>query len=1412
MKKKLFFVGVCVLSGLILFYINGNTKQSSAKKEVEYVNTIEKSKSNNQFFSKNKLLKEELSSKISCSDNKRLSKPIAVNIDSVEVLRNKYQNFLVNHSNRKLMNLSKKERKALGLPPNAYNEQEFLYTADPNLLRPVPEDLLTLQKQLNNELETSRVPGDGLDNQWTERGPNNVGGRTRTLIFAPGSSTKVIAGGTNGGIWINNDITSTASSWVQSSGVPGNMAVSCITVDPQNSNIMYLGTGEVYVGGAVNGNGVYKSTDGGLNWRLIYSSATGATTANMLVGVTDIKAWVNPSTALTEVYFGVDGIFYGDHADSNTFLGTNTVGLYKSTDGLTFTRQTNASLDSPTTGVDVAPCSFVVNSAGELFMGTKSNINGNGGGRVYKCTNGTNWALVRTLSGVDGRVHLVASSSTAGRMFALCENASSNLPVIKRTTDGFATVDTTIALPTSIGASPPAANDFCRGQAFYDLMIGMNPTDENEVYVAGIEIFRTTTAFTDNATGMWAQLTDWTIDPTNTGNATANSLDGVHSDHHIMAFCPTQTSRVVFGCDGGIYYSNDSGNAIGVRNKDYNVTQMYKGSIDQNTTNNKMLAGLQDNGSQLVVNPAGIGSATELFGGDGCWEFIDKQQQYMVTSYVYNTYVYCRYSDGLATAYIANDQGGSDGDFVNQCGLDSNANILYANGSVGATYRIYRYAINPSTGATTFTSLTNGAINATPTYFEPSTFTTNQIFVGLSNGKLLRMTSANGASPAYTSIGDASWIGAVSDIKLGASDNEIYVTLHNYGITNVWYTSNGGTTWASKEGDLPNLPVKAILANPNATNEVILGTDLGIWYTVNFNAASPNWRRANNGMKDVKVNSLDYRSADNTILAATYGRGMWTGQFWQCGATTKTWNGTAWSPTGTPTKKDAVVFTGNYSSPASLDACSVTVNTGVNVVFNAGHSLRVGENVTVNGTGTLTINNNAALVQYTKHAVNTGNIIVKRNSANMIRQDYTAWGAPVTGQQLQSFSPNTLANRFYTYNVTNSGTPATAYTAVANPSATNFAVGKGYMIRVANNWSSSTPASYNGTFTGVPNNGSITQTIGIGNNLLANPYPSPINAKTFLINNPYVNTLYYWTHTVPASGGVYPTNNYASYTMLGGAASANGSAVPNDYIQVGQGFFVQSRTAQSVVFENEFRVDASNSTQFFRNESGVNLVQETEKHRFWINLNSEEKPINQILMGYMQGATSNVDRKIDGLMLDQSQSMIYSVIDDEPYVIQGKGLPFEESDIVKLGLKVTENSLFTLSLENFDGLFENQVIYLKDNSIGAIHNLKESPYTFIANAGEYKDRFEIIYAKPTNSIVTNVSNSVLIYSNNQLIKINSIVDEIVNVEIYDVTGKIVYTSNDTFKTKEINVNVANQVVLVKTTTNKGEVILKKLIL
>ena len=526
-----------------------------------------------------------------------------------------------------------------------------------------------------------------------------------------------------------------------------------------------------------------------------------------------------------------------------------------------------------------------------------------------------------------------------------------------------------------------------------------------------------------------------------------------------------------------------------------------------------------------------------------------------------------------------------------------------------------------------------------------------------------------------------------------------------------------------------------------------------------------------------------------------------------CGVITTTWNGTTWS-NGTPLKNVVAIFNGNYSSTADLEACSVIVNSGFNVVFNPGHTLIVGNEVTVNGTGTLTIENNAALRQITEQAINVGNIIVKRSSTPMIRQDYTAWSSPVAGQQLLAFSPNTVTTRFYEYLYTGTTTP-TAYQSITPTN--NFVSGKGYMIRVDNNWSSITPAPYNGQFTGVPFNGDLSVNLGRGFNLIGNPYASPINADRFLNDNETtVGALYFWTHSVAASGGVYPVNNYASYTKLGGTAAAAGGPVPNGTIQTGQGFYVRAYDFGTALFSNFQRVNASVSTQFYRTSEATTSV--AEKHRIWLNLNDANVSYNQMLVGYAEGATSGFDIAIDGRILDDSKPNLYSVLNADKLVIQGKGLPFTDEDIIPLGLKVLVPGNYSISLENVDGLFVNQDVFVKDKYLNVIHDIKQGAYSFTSQEGTFEDRFELVYKNTTLGGEDFVSeNALTVYTSNNGIVVNSS-EMISEVVVYDVLGRKLH--QQTVNQEEVVVSKivkSNQALLVKTTLSNGQVITKKVI-
>ena len=128
----------------------------------------------------------------------------------------------------------------------------------------------------------------------------------------------------------------------------------------------------------------------------------------------------------------------------------------------------------------------------------------------------------------------------------------------------------------------------------------------------------------------------------------------------------------------------------------------------------------------------------------------------------------------------------------------------------------------------------------------------------------------------------------VQDPRAGNQNNWYYATGEWYGNSTslganylgrgVWHSSDSGLSWASKEGNLPDMPVKSILQNPLNSEEVIIGTELGVWYTNNFSSASPRWASSFNGMRNVKVMDLDVRD-DNMVFAATYGRGVFSGMF-----------------------------------------------------------------------------------------------------------------------------------------------------------------------------------------------------------------------------------------------------------------------------------------------------------------------------------------------------------------------------------------------------------------------------------------------------------------------------------------------------------------------------------------------------
>jgi hypothetical protein len=804
-----------------------------------------------------------------------------------ELSKEEFEEFINEHPFKNRPRLTPQQIKKMDKRdrPDLAWEQDFLRTLDPATGKPERQRLYQYMASVSTGAQAGLTPGGTSSNPWTERGPNDIGGRTRALLWDPNSSNKVWAGGVTGGLWYNNDITSSSSTWNKVNDFWDNIAVTAIAADPNNPDTMYVGTGEGWGVGASIGGGIWKSTDGGSTWNLLTSTTTG--TSEMFY-VNDII--VRDESGSSVVYAAVSRMFYNGvfHGDQGLFRSTN--------HGTSWTQVMPNISGSP-----YAPADIELDAGNRIWVGTRRNSFGIGGGTILRSDNGTSWTTAYT-SASGRRVELATAPSDQNYLYALISGLSGGSEVlleVKQSTDRGVSWFTRNE-PNDADLGIPST-DFTRGQAWYDLIIQVDPNERRTIIAGGIDLFRST-----NGGISWTQISKWS----NNANLNTLSCPLVHADQHQVMFKPGSSEEVIFGTDGGVYYSDTvssaatNSSAINSRNNGYNVTQFYSAALHPTAGNNHMLAGSQDNGT-IKLNSAGIGSGTEVRGGDGAFCFIDQNQsQFQIASYVYNTY-YKSTNGGASffTINILNDQ--TTGSFINPADYDDNQNILFSNRNSSSIYRVKN--VTGSHSSDNF-SISMGT-DASAFKVSPHTTSSSKLYVGTEGGRVYRITNADGSSPSATRIDGSGFpSGAVSCVQIGGSEDTLLVTFFNYGVNSVWYSTNGGTSWTNKDNSsLPDMPIRWALFNPHVQGEVILATDIGVWYCDNINSGTPTWSRSNNGFANVRVDMLQYRSSDSTVMAATHGRGVFTSKFLSATVPTASF-------TGTPTSicpGDTVVYTDN---------------------------------------------------------------------------------------------------------------------------------------------------------------------------------------------------------------------------------------------------------------------------------------------------------------------------------------------------------------------------------------------------------------------------------------------------------------------------------------------------------------------
>ncbi|SMO79400.1 delta-60 repeat domain-containing protein/Por secretion system C-terminal sorting domain-containing protein [Flavobacterium resistens] len=528
------------------------------------------------------------------------------------------------------------------------------------------------------------------------------------------------------------------------------------------------------------------------------------------------------------------------------------------------------------------------------------------------------------------------------------------------------------------------------------------------------------------------------------------------------------------------------------------------------------------------------------------------------------------------------------------------------------------------------------------------------------------------------------------------------------------------------------------------------------------------------------------------------------------------WNGASWS-NGFPSGGKELFFKDDYAALTTANVCSCTIDEDKKVTLKSGNTLSI--EFSYSGLGTLVLEDSANLYQSDDDIVNTGIIHLKRNSSPILKSDYVYWSSPVENQKLFDLSPSTISNRFLTYSPTIKNWKVESVTTIMQPAI-------GYIIQGPRDFSSVTRESYPATFKGIPHNGKIEVNLGPANsfNLIGNPYPSTLNADVFLKENSskIKGTIYFWTHNTPITNNKYASDDYAVYNLLGGVgtrgalSSGVNEIIPDKTIGAGQAFFVASQNSGVIEFNDKMRMKERN-TSFFKPAKGKDFEEnDIKKRRIWLNLKNEEDLFKQILIGYIEGATNTYDISYDAESFSGNRYVnFYSISENKNLAIQGRIFPFEKTDSVILGYMSKIEGNFNLSIDHFDDDFSETNIYLEDKELKILHNLRDSPYIFKTEKGTFDKRFELKYVNNELKVddFKSDSNIILVAVKDKQININASQESIKEIEIFDLTGKVLYkkTKINASHFSIQNLNCGNQILFIKVTLENGSRSTRKVI-
>ena len=761
----------------------------------------------------------------------------------------------------------------------------------------VPQDIRKKEMAFAATLPTYNQSSRSI--QWQNRGPYNLGGRTRALALDVSNENIILAGQVSGGMWRSTDGGDHFTQCTQ----PGQLhSCNCVAQDKRtgHTNVWYYGTGEHYAlvsaagfSSQFSGDGIFKSTDGGINWAQLSS-----TTSN------------SPTT----LYQKRDFDFVWDMVTDETNASQDEVyaavvnGIWRSINGGTSW--------TPVLGLDTSVAAIseysdiAITPTGVLYAAISSETPSKG---IWRSEDGITWTKITPAAfpANYARIEIGIAPSDETQVYFIAQTPGSGTTGHNLWKYKYNSGDGTGAGGTWSNRTANIPDDHCTGyynfdfrkynsQSSYDMFMVVHPTDPNLVFLGGTDIYRSYDGF---ATAAYDWIGGYYCDTASVSNYV---YPGHHPDQHKLIFLPSNSNKAYSGTDGGVMKTDDitTGQTVWqLMNNGYNTGQFYTCAIEQGNTNSEMIiGGLQDNGTYFTNTSNYTHDWPKVFKGDGSYCAITRNRSNYYMSIQQGKVFKMDVSDNGVVNNFRNisPTGGGGYIFISPLildPLDDNRMYFCAGKSIWRNDSLNAIVMNGdeygliSQGWKLLSGSTTGGTVGAPNIstLDVSEANTNLLYYGTDAGTVYKLDSCKTNLTNKVLINGSgfpagAYVSCVETDRLNA--NNVMVTFSNYGVKSIFYTTDGGVNWTDISGNLEehadgtgNGPsvTWAHIYNDGTSLKYFVGTSTGLYSTDNLNGANTVWAQEGaNTIGNVSINMITSRPFDNTIVVATHGNGMYS--------------------------------------------------------------------------------------------------------------------------------------------------------------------------------------------------------------------------------------------------------------------------------------------------------------------------------------------------------------------------------------------------------------------------------------------------------------------------------------------------------------------------------------------------------